>query len=248
MKAEISAFGFLLQLFRSMQRIVEPELLDELPPDDPRAIRSRRDLRRVNVLMRNHTIMASALQIGANRYTPRQIVDLGAGDGDFFLRIARRLAQSWTGVCFTLLDRQNIVSPATLMEFEKLGWRAESVTADVRNWPQTASATSVEVVAANLFLHHFSNAQLAQLFRAVSLSARLFVAVEPHRAAWPLLCSRLLWTVGSNVVTQHDALVSVRAGFAGDEISALWPVGDEWILTEKSVGLFSHVFIAQRRC
>ncbi len=44
-----------------MNRIVKPELLDELPPADPRAVRSRRDLRRVNAWMRNHAIMARAL-------------------------------------------------------------------------------------------------------------------------------------------------------------------------------------------
>ena len=42
-----------------MNRIVQPELLDELPPDDPRAMRSRRDLRRINAWMRNHAIMAA---------------------------------------------------------------------------------------------------------------------------------------------------------------------------------------------
>ena len=43
-----------------MKRIVQPELLDSLPPGDPRAMRSRRDLRRVNAWMRNHAIMAGA--------------------------------------------------------------------------------------------------------------------------------------------------------------------------------------------
>src|SRR5690606_611777 len=32
-------------------RVVLPEILDSLPPDDPRAIRSRGDLRRINRLM-----------------------------------------------------------------------------------------------------------------------------------------------------------------------------------------------------
>ena len=45
-----------------MNRIVEPELLDTLSPADPRAIRSRRDLRRVNAWMRNPVIMADALE------------------------------------------------------------------------------------------------------------------------------------------------------------------------------------------
>src|SRR5665213_1028567 len=45
-----------------MKRIVEPELLDALPPDDPSAIRSRQDLRRVNAWMRNHELRARALK------------------------------------------------------------------------------------------------------------------------------------------------------------------------------------------
>jgi hypothetical protein len=47
-------------------------------------------------------------------------------------------------------------------------------------------------------------------------------------------------------VTQHDAVRSVRAGFLGRELSALWPVNDEWQLSEQSAGLFSHCFIAKR--
>ena len=71
-----------------MKRIVEPELLDTLPPDDPRAAGSRRDLRRLNAWMRNHAIMANALQTAVNGQTPKQIIELGAGDGDFLLRVA----------------------------------------------------------------------------------------------------------------------------------------------------------------
>jgi len=40
---------------------VIPELLDELPPDDPRAVHSRGDLRRVNKLMGNADIVAGAV-------------------------------------------------------------------------------------------------------------------------------------------------------------------------------------------
>jgi hypothetical protein len=105
----------------------------------------------------------------------------------------------------------------------------------------------VEVVVANLFLHHFSDAQLVELFHGAGQIAQLFVAVEPRRAVWPLWCSRSLWAVGCNAVTRHDAAASVRAGFAGRELSTLWPASSEWVLTEKSAGLFSHVFVAQRR-
>jgi hypothetical protein len=105
----------------------------------------------------------------------------------------------------------------------------------------------VEIVVANLFLHHFPEAQLARLFEAVSSRTRLFVAVEPRRGAWPLFCARWLWAIGCNAVTCYDAEISVRAGFAGRELSALWPAGAEWELCEKEAGLFSHAFVAHRR-
>ena len=80
-----------------MKRIVQPELLDSLLPGDPRAIRSRRDLRRVNAWMANHAIMAKALQNNLNRFTPRQITELGAGDGNFLLRVAQKISPKLAG-------------------------------------------------------------------------------------------------------------------------------------------------------
>jgi hypothetical protein len=47
-------------------------------------------------------------------------------------------------------------------------------------------------------------------------------------------------------VTRHDATVSVRAGFSGDELSALWPDKKNWQLTEHRTGFFSHLFVARR--
>ena len=45
-----------------MDRRVEPEFLDQLPAEDSRAIRSRRDLQRVNAWMGNVGTMARALR------------------------------------------------------------------------------------------------------------------------------------------------------------------------------------------
>jgi hypothetical protein len=226
-----------------MNRIVEPELLDALPPDDPRAVRSRRDLSRVNTWMRSHHIMAAALRNASAGLAPKQIIEVGAGDGCFLFRVAERLSPVWPEVRAVLLDRQKIVSPETLAAFARLGWGAEAVVADVFDW----SPAPDEIVVANLFLHHFEGDLLRKLFRVISGQAKLFVAVEPRRAAFPLFCSKLLWAIGCNAVTRHDAVVSVRAGFAGSELSAFWPEKKNWQLTEQPAGVFSHLFIARRR-
>jgi hypothetical protein len=250
-----------------VKRIVKPELLDTLPPDDPRAAGSRRDLRRLNAWMHNHAIMANALQTAANGQTPKQIVELGAGDGDFLLRVAQRLLSLgdpsrtsqdnpnppepelratgvWSEVNVTLLDHQKVVTPQTLAAFASLGWRAEAVVADIFDWAQISDPA--EIIIVNEVLHHFDDARLAGLFRVIAGRTRLFIAIEPRRAPWPLFCSRLLWAINCNSVTRHDATVSVRAGFVGEELSALWPDKGNWQLTEQPASWFSHLFIARR--
>ncbi|MGB7768814.1 MAG: hypothetical protein WBN22_08175 [Verrucomicrobiia bacterium] len=227
-----------------MNRLVQPELLDELPPGDPRARWSRRDLRRINAWMHNHAIMASALQTAVNGRAPKQITELGAGDGHFLLRVAKKISPRWPGTNVTLLDHQKIMGLPTLASFTPLGWRAEAVAADVFDWLPTAAG--LEVVVANLFLHHFEDARLVELFQVIAGRARMFVAIEPRRAPWPLFCCRLLWIIGCNAVTRHDAAVSVRAGFSGQELSALWPKDKGWQLTERRTGFFSHLFVARQ--
>jgi hypothetical protein len=61
-----------------------------------------------------------------------------------------------------------------------------------------------------------------------------------------LCAAALLGVIGCNRVTRHDAKISVRAGFAENELSALWPLDQGWRLRERQAGLFSHCFVAQR--
>src|SRR3954462_11982265 len=101
-----------------MQRIVEPELLDSLPPNDPRAIRSRRDLRRGNAWVGNSVHLARAVEALP---PPRRIIELGAGDGTLMLKIARRFAHHWQpGVELILLDMAPVVAPTTLAAYQEL--------------------------------------------------------------------------------------------------------------------------------
>jgi hypothetical protein len=204
--------------------------------------------------MRNHALMAGALQNVLNPGLAARITELGAGDGRFFLRVADRLravgeVSSFASEhpsqvpVFTLVDMHSNVTADTLAELAALGWHSEAIVADVFDWLPTAQPA--EVVIANLFLHHFEDVQLMELLRLVSLRTKVFIAIEPRRAAWPMFCSRMLWALGCNDVTRHDAVVSVRAGFSGGELSALWPDHDHWQLTEHRSGLFSHVFIAR---
>jgi Methyltransferase domain len=229
----------------SVARAVRPEWLDSLPPDDPRAGRSRRDLRRINAWMQQAGIMAGVL-VSHCRQAPRTILDLGAGDGAFMLRVARRLASRWQGLTVILLDRHKIVSAETQRDFDAIGWRVETVAADVFEFLQQDGPTDVDVITTNLFLHHFPQAELARLLALAARWTDVLAACEPSRAPLALAASQMVWAIGCNDVSRHDAVVSVRAGFNGDEISALWPKQKDWELHEWPAMLFTHCFVARR--
>jgi hypothetical protein len=221
------------------ERILTPEILDFLIPDDPRAVRSRRDLLRINAVMRQGAIMAGLL---ADFPAPKLLADLGGGDGRFMLGVAKRLAKRWQGVTVMIADRQPIVSEQTRARFAQAGWRCECLTGDVF---ATLPLIRPDIVSANLFLHHLEAPALAQLLALVAGRARGFVACEPRRSAFGLLGARLVGALGANDVTRHDAVASVRAGFSGRELSGLWPSGRTdrpWRLRERGAFPFTHAF------
>jgi len=226
-------------------RRVEPEWLDELPADDPRAVRSRQDLRRVNSWMAQTAIMRRLLMRHVEQ-PPRSLMELGAGDGSFTLRLAERLARIWPAVKVVMVDRQDIVSKETRVGFRRLGWSLRVVTADVFDFLEGQDAPRSDLVISNLFIHHFSDAQLAYLFSRMAPLTDLFAATEPRRSGFAAAGTRMLWAIGCNKVTRHDAAVSVQAGFSDGELSRLWPERASWTLLERQAGLFSHCFVAKR--
>jgi hypothetical protein len=228
-----------------MRRRVLPELLDELAPDDPRAVRSRGDLRRVNKLMGNADIMARAL--GGKRVTvPFSILELGGGDGTFLLELAKRLAPVLGPARAVLVDQQSLVSPTTRNALDALSWQVHAVKADAFEWLQQRGPDPADITIANLFLHHFEGERLATLLRDASRQTRTFAACEPRRSGAALAAASLMGVIGCNSVTVHDARISVRAGFRDHELSSIWPGGNGWALDERKAGRFTHCFVARR--
>ncbi|WP_217577875.1 methyltransferase domain-containing protein [Mesorhizobium sp. GbtcB19] len=223
------------------QRTLVPEILDGLAADDPRALRSRRDLARINALMFQAPIMVSLMRTFMAK-APGRILEIGAGDGSFMLKVARRMAKDWPAMELTMLDRVGLVTPELTADFAGLGWKLETFTVDVFDWAQKADGGAFDVITVNLFLHHFDDAGLRRLFSLLVRRAPLLLATEPRRKGLALAATRLLPAIGANDVTRHDAAQSVRAGFRGSELSDLWSAAGGRPLEERRAGPFSHVF------
>jgi hypothetical protein len=234
--------------YQRFPRDVRPEWLDSLPSQDPRARRSRADLRRINRIMGALGTLRGALdKVFVQGSAPTHLVELGAGDGTLMARLARQRASRWPGLKVSLLDLQPAITPATQKDIEHSGWPVAVVCADVFAWLDTAPMQKNEIIIANLFVHHFNDAQIKTLFAGIAARALAFVCCEPRRCKIALFGSHCLGVLGCNDVTRHDALASVHAGFRGRELSAQWPDPGIWTTHESNAGLFLQRFIARRR-
>lgn len=185
------------------RRVVIPELLDLLPDHDPEARRSRRDLRRINVLMGNERWICRTISRFPDE-AGRGIVEIGAGDGILCNKLAELFPQAAVAACD--------LAPPPVDLTVGIAWHQ----GDIFTMPAPQSGG---VLVANLFLHHFEGDALAALGKWIE-NFEVLVVNEPDRAALPHVLGGLLhpWI---NRVTRHDMHVSIRAGFAAGEIPNL---------------------------
>ncbi len=183
-----------------MQRTLQPEILDSLPPDHPDALHNRRDLRLVNRLMGNHRWLARTL--------PRLLrpgetaLELGAGTGELGLRLAA------AGVPVDGLDLWPRPSAWPAAQH----WHS----ADLRSFPAYGAYAAI---FGNLIFHQFSDDELAAVGTVLRRHARVILACEPGRRRISQRVYRVIAPLlGANHVSRHDGHVSIAAGFLGDEL------------------------------
>jgi len=226
-------------------RVLSPELLDSLPPDDPGAQASRRDLRRLHPLLGQIGLWTSWFSEKYPGRPPSSLADLGTGDGSLLGTVLlRAYPNGGNGTRIFFVDRQPVVPETTLTHLRRCHWLPTVVTDDVLNWVKKAPPFSAALT--NLFLHHLDEPGIRRLFSALAEKTESFAGAEPRRTVLARWGARALLLLGCHSVTRHDARVSVKAGFKGKELSALWPSVPGWILKENTAGPFTHFFSATK--
>lgn len=201
-----------------MRRVVETEILDGLDPNDPDAVRSRRDLRFINKLMGGPSWIVQQV---SELQGIRRIVELGAGDGALCNQLKSLMPDCEVGAV------DLIPKPDTARD--DVRWEKTNVL-DYEGFDQHT------VVVANLFVHHLLDDELRVLGeRLKDVSAIVFA--EPHRKTSALWLSRCLFPV-VNQVTRHDMISSIKAGFVRDEVPALFGPSFQW---DEEIGLLGGI-------
>lgn len=213
-----------------MQRSLQPELLDGLPPDHPDALHNRRDLRVINALTGNHRWLARTLPRLLRR--DERTLELGAGTGELGARLIA------TGVALDGLDL----------------WPRPAAWPAARAWHQANLLTfdgygAYAAIVGNLIFHQFAEAALSELGAKLRPKARVIIACEPARVRRGQILFRLAAPlIRANYVSRHDAHVSIAAGFRGDELArALGLVSPDWDVRCTTTFLGVHRMVAVRR-
>jgi hypothetical protein len=214
---------------RKLDRVIVPEILDSLDPSDPRALRSRSDLRLIDFFLGNSRWIVEQLE--KQDPAPARILELGAGEGE----LCRRINASLPSSSVTGLDL--IGRPANLSA--DIDW----ISGDFFD---TLPATNADTCVGSLILHHFSDRALRELGSRMK-SFRCLAFCEPLRGRAPLFFS----TVSSlfmGEVTQHDMPASIRAGFRLGELPALLGLDSGvWKINESSLWRGSLRLLVSRR-
>jgi len=214
---------------RELERVIIPEILDSLDPADSRAIRSRRDLRRIDLFLGNSRWVLR--QLKKQTPVPARIAEIGAGEGDLCRKISSTLPSS----VITGLDL--ITRPANLPA--NIQW----ISGD---FFQTLRQTDADTCIGSLILHHFSKPALRDLGVALQ-SFRQLVFCEPLRSRVPLFLSQLS-AAFMGEVTRHDMPASIRAGFCQGELPALLGLDSKfWTISESSHWRGALRLLAKRR-
>lgn len=216
-----------------MQRIVKPEILDQLDPDDPAALKNRLDLRLFNWLMWNNGWMRRTLTCIVN--PEDSVLELGAGVGDFGLYLHG--SQTPPGFGYAGLDR--LPRPAQW----PVAWAWHQ--ADLVDFHGYADYT---VLCGTFILHQFDNAVLQKLFQTILPHLRALIFCETARRRLHLVQLPLSYLLGINYVSRHDTRVSIEGGFYGQELPELLCLEpDKWMIETTMTFLGAYRLVAVRK-
>lgn len=205
-----------------MQRLVQPELMDDPSAERGELARSLRFIRGVNLALGGRRALLWHLNRWSKRWPrgrPITLLDVGTGSADLPLA-ARRWATAWGwDLRITAVD----LHPTTLdLAREHIGDEEEItlVQADALRLDESYAPGAFDYTHAGMFLHHLGQDDVVRCLRMMHRLARAGVIWNDllrSRLSLVLLAPLL---IGQPRMVRHDAAASVRAGFTRAEALA----------------------------
>lgn len=204
------------------QRVLEPEIMDDPDLDPAEHARALKALARVHVLSGTEGRLWGAIDKLAKQANLQQlsIMDVGCGDARLLRQLYKR-AQA-RGIELHL-HGCDFSQRALAMARDASAQANIPITLHSVDITQQALPESVDVVFCSLFLHHFADKQVVQIFESFANAAKRLIVVEDLLRS--TIGYGLCW-LGTRCLTRShvvhvDGLLSVRAAFTPKELRQL---------------------------
>ncbi|RDV15509.1 methyltransferase domain-containing protein [Pontibacter diazotrophicus] len=204
------------------RRSNELELMDDLTLSSEDLRRNLDELEVINHWLGGHKVVLDALSKLAAKHKsqPLRIADIGCGGGDTLKNIARWARRKNIPVELIGIDANDFMvqyARQRCADFQEIRVEQHDV------FSETFAQQPYDVIVCSLFCHHFTDAQLVQMFRQLYQQAQLGVIINDLHRHWLAYYSiKYITTAFSgSYLVKNDAPLSVWRAFKRDELQQL---------------------------
>lgn len=209
--------------YASKFRSNQSEIMDDLELQGESMKLLLTDLKVVNKWLGGNAITLDGMEqlLGDfSKNKPLTILDVGCGDGEMLRQCARWGAKHQIKLKVIGID----ANPHILKEAMTRSQHLENSSFKVMDvFSENEELPKFDIAMCTLFAHHFSEAEIIELLKKLSLKAKVGVVINDlHRSRWAFWLFRIFGFVFLRTkIAKHDGLVSVARGFKKKELKQI---------------------------
>lgn len=202
-------------------RSAEIEIMDDLDCQGEVVDQTLRELDFINQWLGGNAVTLQALKQLLRKQSKNQevsIADLGCGSGEMLRLIARRAFQENRSLKLLGIDANpNIIefAKAHSLKFNNISFEAINI------FSKEFRERKFDIVLCTLFLHHFTEEQLVDIFKSLHQQTKIGIIVNDiHRH--PLAFYSIKWLTqlfSKSAMVKFDAPLSVQRAFTKKELA-----------------------------
>ncbi|MEO9872862.1 methyltransferase domain-containing protein [Ekhidna sp.] len=198
----------------------EIEIMDDLNISGEVVGQTLRELNTINRRLGGNQISVNAFKNMVNNKSEVILADLGCGGGDIMVEMAKWSRKNSVKSSFIGIDANHHIveyAESNTMRFSEISYQPINI------FSEEFKKQVFDIIHCCLFTHHFTNQELATLFRQFRQQARTGVIINDlHRhplAYWSI--SLLTSLFSKSTMVKNDAAVSVARGFKKHELKEI---------------------------
>ncbi len=198
--------------------------MDDLNLSGEDLCQNLKELELINHWLGGHKVVLHALDqlIARKDYTsrPLRIADIGCGGGDMLRAMAKWARRKGVAAVFTGIDANDF-----MVQYARQHSAAypEIKVEQHDVFSGSFSQQPYDIIVCSLFCHHFTDAQLVELFSRLHAQAQVAVIVNDLHRHW-LAYYSIKWLTAlfsKSYLVKNDAPLSVWRAFKGEELHQL---------------------------